>query len=218
LDTRVALVGPNGAGKSTLLKLLYSELTPTSGMIRKNSHLRIGRYHQHLHELLDMDLSPLEYMMKCFPDVKEPEEMRRIIGRYGLSGKQQVSPMRQLSDGQRCRVVFAWLSWQTPHLLFLDEPTNHLDLETIDSLADAINDFEGGMMLVSHDFRLISQVAEEIWVCENQTVTKWKGDILSYKEFLRNKIAKEKEKTDNANNPKPAPAKKAAVVTKKKGK
>jgi len=117
LDTRLALVGPNGAGKSTLLKLLYGELVPTSGMIRKNSHLRIGRYHQHLHELLDLDLTPLEYMMKCFPDIKEKEEMRKIIGRYGLTGKQQVSPIRQLSDGQRCRVVFAWLAWQVPHAI-----------------------------------------------------------------------------------------------------
>jgi len=99
-------------------------------------------------------------------------------------------------------------------MLFLDEPTNHLDIGTIDSLADAINDFEGGMMLVSHDFRLISQVAEEIWVCENQTVTKWKGDILSYKEYLRSKIAK--ESGDVATNPKPAAAKKTAAATKKK--
>ncbi|KAF4531196.1 hypothetical protein B566_EDAN017858 [Ephemera danica] len=191
LDTRLALVGPNGAGKSTLLKLLYGELIPTEGMIRKNSHLRIARYHQHLHELLDLDISPLEYMMKSFPQVKEKEEMRKIIGRYGLTGRQQVCPIRQLSDGQRCRVVFAYLAWQAPHLLLLDEPTNHLDMETIDALADAVSEFEGGMVLVSHDFRLISQVAEEIWVCEHGKVTKWQGDILSYKSHLKEKILKE---------------------------
>ncbi|XP_075158819.1 ATP-binding cassette sub-family F member 2 [Haematobia irritans] len=193
LDTRLALVGPNGAGKSTLLKLLYGDLVPTSGMIRKNSHLRIARYHQHLHELLDLDASPLEYMMRAFPDVKEKEEMRKIIGRYGLTGRQQVCPIRQLSDGQRCRVVFAWLAWQVPHLLLLDEPTNHLDMETIDALADAINDFDGGMVLVSHDFRLINQVAEEIWICENETVTKWKGNILDYKDTLKKKVVSDNE-------------------------
>jgi ATP-binding cassette subfamily F protein 2 len=198
LDTRIALVGPNGAGKSTLLKLLYSELHPTSGMIRKNSHLRIARYHQHLHELLDLDVSPLDYMMKAFPAVKEREEMRKIIGRYGLTGRQQVCPIRQLSDGQRCRVVFAYLAWQVPHLLLLDEPTNHLDMETIDALAEAINDFEGGMVLVSHDFRLINQVAEEIWICENETVTKWNGDILAYKDHLRSKIIKEPTENGSA--------------------
>jgi ATP-binding cassette subfamily F protein 2 len=188
LDTRLALVGPNGAGKSTLLKLLYGELVPTNGMIRKNSHLRIARYHQHLHELLDLDLSPLDYMLKAFPEQKEREEMRKVIGRYGLTGRQQVAPIRQLSDGQRCRVVFAWLAYQCPHLLLLDEPTNHLDIETIDTLADAIAEFEGGMVLVSHDFRLISQVADTIWVCENEKVTKWEGDILSYKDHLKSKI------------------------------
>lgn len=165
LDTRIALVGPNGAGKSTLLKLLNGDLIATSGMIRKNSHLRIAQYHQHLHELLDLDLSPLDYMMKTFPEIKEREEMRKIIGRYGLTGRQQVCPMRQLSDGQRCRVVFAWIASQTPHLLLLDEPTNHLDMETIDALAEAINDFEGGMVLVSHDFRLINQVRLSLSAC-----------------------------------------------------
>jgi len=194
LDTRLALVGPNGAGKSTLLKLLYGELSPTNGMIRKNMHVRIARYHQHLHELLDLNATPLEYMQREFPEMKDREEMRRVIGRYGLTGKQQVCPMRQLSDGQRCRVVFAWLAWQTPHLLFLDEPTNHLDMETIDSLADAINSFSGGLILVSHDFRLISQVAEEIWICEKQTVTKWDGDIISYKEMLKKDMKKSQAK------------------------
>jgi len=194
LDSRLALVGPNGAGKSTLLKLIYGDLVPTEGMVRRNNHLKFGRYHQHLHELLEMDLSPLDYMMKQFPEVKERDEMRRIIGRYGITGKAQTAQMKQLSDGQKCRVVFAWLAWQTPHLLLLDEPTNHLDMETIDALGDAINNFEGGVVLVSHDFRLINQVAEVIWICENQTVTKWEGDILTYKDHLKAKVMKESNK------------------------
>merc|ERR1712165_465916 len=117
LDTRLALVGPNGAGKSTLLKLIYGDLTPSEGMIRRNSHLKMARYHQHLHELLEMDLSPLDYMMKMFPAIKERDEMRKIVGRYGITGKQQTAPIKQLSDGQKCRVVFAWLAHQVPHML-----------------------------------------------------------------------------------------------------
>jgi len=194
LDTRLALVGPNGAGKSTLLKLIFQELEPSEGMIRINSHVRMARYHQHLHEMLDLDASPLDYMLSQFPDCKERDDMRKYIGRYGLSGKQQICPMRQLSDGQLRRVVFAWLSRKNPHMLLLDEPTNHLDMETIDSLADAINDFEGGLVLVSHDFRLISQVAEEIWICEHQKVTKWEGDIIGYKNTLIRKMERNLEK------------------------
>jgi len=198
LDTRLALVGPNGAGKSTLLKLIYGELIPTEGMIRRHNHLKMARYHQHMHEILEMDLSPLDYMLKCFPHIKERDEMRKVIGRYGITGKAQTAPMKQLSDGQKCRVVFAYLSHQVPHMLLLDEPTNHLDMETIDALADAIKEFEGGVILVSHDFRLIDQVAETIWICEKQTVNKWDGNILSYKEHLKAKVMKDSKKNAKA--------------------
>jgi len=193
LDSRVALVGPNGAGKSTLVKLMVGALQCTQGMIRRHHKLRISWYHQHLTEQLDLSISALEYMMKCFPEEREEESMRRVIGRFGITGKDQTSPMGLLSDGLKSRVVFSWLAYQEPHLLLLDEPTNHLDIETIDALADALNNFNGGMVLVSHDFRLINQVAKEIWICENRTVRKWQAGIQEYKDELRKRISEDKD-------------------------
>ncbi|XP_047175179.1 ABC transporter F family member 1-like [Vigna umbellata] len=186
LDSRIALVGPNGAGKSTLLKLMTGDLVPVDGMVRRHNHLRIAQFHQHLAEKLDLELSALQFMIKEYPG-NEEERMRAAIGKFGLSGKAQVMPMKNLSDGQRSRVIFAWLAYRQPHLLLLDEPTNHLDIETIDSLAEALNEWDGGMVLVSHDFRLINQVAHEIWVCADQAVTRWEGDIMDFKEHLRSK-------------------------------
>uniref|UniRef100_A0A6N2KZP4 ABC transporter domain-containing protein n=1 Tax=Salix viminalis TaxID=40686 RepID=A0A6N2KZP4_SALVM len=186
LDSRVALVGPNGAGKSTLLKLMTGELVPLDGMVRRHNHLRIAQFHQHLADKLDMEVSALQYMISEYPG-NEEEKMRASIGKFGLTGKAQVMPMSNLSDGQRSRVVFAWLAFRQPHMLLLDEPTNHLDIETIDSLAEALNEWDGGLVLVSHDFRLINQVAKEIWVCENQAVTRWEGDIMDFKMHLKKK-------------------------------
>ena len=195
-DSRIALVGPNGVGKSTLLKLLIGQIQPVEGSIGRHSHLRFSYYNQHSEDQLDLSLSPIEFMMKTFPKgivvagEKDRKQLdvkgwRPILGKFGITGERQRAPMYTMSDGLRTRVVFALLSLSNPHILLLDEPTNHLDMECIDSLAEAINHFEGGLVLVSHDFRLIKQVAKEIWVCDNKTITPWKGGIKSYKEALR---------------------------------
>lgn len=198
-DTRLALVGPNGAGKSTLVNIILGQLEPTDGMIKRHSHVKMGHFHQHLAEKLDMNLSSIEFMMKEFKHLKEVDQVRKIIGRYGISGKQQAMPIRSLSDGQKCRVALAWVAHQTPHMLMLDEPTNHLDLESIDALANAIKNYNGGLVLVSHDFRLISQVAKEIWICEKQSVTPWTGSIQDYKQILKNNVlGKDGKKKDMA--------------------
>lgn len=194
-DSRVALVGPNGAGKSTLLKLMTGELTATSGLITRNSHLSVGRYHQHSMDQLNDDMTVLEFFQHTFPETpsfkRSEEEWRAYIGRYGLTGKQQSTKIGMLSDGQKCRIVYGIICMGRPNLLLLDEPTNHLDIEAIDSLAEAINGFNGGLVLVSHDFRLIDQVAKEIWVCEKGKVTPWKGGIREYKKMLTAKVNKQ---------------------------
>lgn len=192
LDSRVALVGQNGAGKSTLLKLMVGDLIPTNGVVKRHQKLRLGWFHQHLSEKLDRALSPLAYLIREYPDNEGGDEIfRRLLGRYGVTGTTQTTPMGILSDGQKSRVVFAWLAWRQPQLLLLDEPTNHLDMETIDALADAINEYEGGVVLVSHDFRLINQVADEIWEVKNSGIYKWKDDISAYKTHLRSQILKD---------------------------
>mmetsp|Transcript_7419 Transcript_7419/g.11194 ORF Transcript_7419/g.11194 Transcript_7419/m.11194 type:complete len:596 (-) Transcript_7419:344-2131(-) len=189
LDSRIALVGPNGAGKSTLLKLMTGALVPTIGNVRPHSHLRLSMFTQHFIDILDLTMTPLDYMLQEYPN-KTREDMRKFLGRFGASGGIQTQIMGHLSDGQKSRVVFAKIAMETPHLLLLDEPTNHLDMESIDSLAEAINHFEGGMMLVSHDMRLISQVAKEIWICDNKTITRYNGDIDDFKMHLRKEMPK----------------------------
>merc|ERR1711937_209746 len=152
------------------------------GVVQLNAHLSIGRYHQHSTEVLDI-------FMKMYPNdppnfVRDIEEWRGFLGRYGVSGKMQTKEIGKLSEGQKSRIVFAMICMRNPNMLLLDEPTNHLDMEGIDGLADAIKRFDGGLVLVSHDFRLIDQAAETILICDKKKVTVWKGDIRGYKKDL----------------------------------
>ena len=190
-DSRVALVGPNGCGKSTLLKLMAGELSPSEGTIKRHQHCVLGLYHQHSADVLDAEASPLAFMRKTFPPAqyKRSEEVwRSYLSTFGFSTKQQTMPIGLLSDGQRSRLVFAMLAMKQNSLLLLDEPTNHLDVDAVDGLAAAINGFCGGVVLVSHDFRLIDQVSKEIWVCENKTVRRYEGTIHEYKAELAKKM------------------------------
>lgn len=189
-DSSISLVGPNGAGKSTLLKLMLGQLHPSQGSINRHRHLKLGLYHQHSTDNLDLDKTPIEYMRKVFGG--EIQEWRQKLAQFGISGNDQTVPIGHLSDGQRSRIVFCEIAANNPNILLLDEPTNNLDIECIDSLADAINAFQGGVVLVSHDFRLISQVTKEIWLCDKKQVKPWDGDIKSYKEYLKKSVLKKK--------------------------
>ncbi|KAF9436808.1 hypothetical protein BGZ76_002890 [Entomortierella beljakovae] len=187
MDSRVALVGPNGAGKSTLLKLMTGELTATEGRVQRHMQLKLGKYNQHSADQLDMDLSPIDYLRKKFPEMpQDMDHWRQQIGRYGLTGAHQTSPIGHLSHGLQTRLVFAELALSRPHMLLLDEPTNHLDMESIDSLAEAIKAFSGGVVLVSHDFRLLKEVADQIIIVD-KGVSVFDGSIIEYKKILQKK-------------------------------
>jgi len=197
-DSRIALVGPNGAGKSTLLKLMTLDIEPTEGDIRRNPHLRIGRYNQHSEDVLDLKKNPLDFMRDLYPDglvtasgLKKMDvpDWRGQLGIFGITGGHQTLPMSTMSPGFRARVVFCLMSLRNPHLLLLDEPTNPLDMDMIDSLALAMKKFNGGCVLVSHDFKLLEQVADTIWVCDKKTITPWPKSIQDYKAHLRKEMA-----------------------------
>ena len=188
-------MGPNGAGKSTLLKLITGDLSATEGTISRRSGISMGRFHQHSAEVLDFDKSPVDYISEKYQQ-KYPsnrnEEWRQIVGNYGIPKDYHNQPIKKLSDGLKTRLVFCEISLQNPHLLLFDEPTNAADMEMIDSMAEAINSFNGGVVVISHDFRLLSKVAEEIWVID-KGLKVFNGDIREYKKSLAKKFGYKKD-------------------------
>ena len=191
--SRVAIVGPNGVGKSTLLNMLIGELEPTEGEVTRNRFLRVGKYSQHFVDVLPMDKSPVDTLLSLFSDYGY-QEARALLGRFGLEGHAHTIPVRDLSGGQKARVVFATLAVSAPHIMVLDEPTNNLDIESIDALGEAISAYEGGVVLVSHDARLIRSCGCTLWVCDKQSVSPFAGDIDDYRESLIKDIHAESDK------------------------
>ncbi|XP_064457978.1 ATP-binding cassette sub-family F member 1-like isoform X1 [Ornithodoros turicata] len=182
MSSRVAIVGPNGVGKSTFLKLLCGDLTPLKGEARRNHRLRIGRFDQHSGEQLNPDESPVEYLQRLFN--LNYQDARKQLGSFGLVSHAHTIKNHDLSGGQKARVALAELCLRAPDVLILDEPTNNLDIESIDALADAIRDFEGGVIIVSHDERLIRETNCQLWVVEHKGIEEIDGDFEDYRKEL----------------------------------
>ncbi|CAA7271413.1 unnamed protein product [Cyclocybe aegerita] len=187
LDSRIAMVGANGAGKSTVIKLLTGELTPLSGHVTRNGRLRVGYFAQHHVDTLIPTMSPVQFLASRFPGRSE-QEYRSHLGNFQISGMTGLQSIGTLSGGQKSRVAFALLSLQKPHVLLLDEPTNHLDIEGLDALMLALQKWNGGVIIISHDERFITTVAKELWVCGDGTVKGFKGDVQSYKSLIVSNI------------------------------
>ncbi|KAL4929603.1 putative AAA family ATPase GCN20 [Aspergillus undulatus] len=183
LDSRIGIVGPNGAGKTTVLKLLTGQLEPTSGLKSNHPRLRIGFFAQHHVDALDMTTSAVSFMAKTYPG-KTDEEYRRHLGAFGITGMTGLQRMELLSGGQKSRVAFACLSLTNPHILVLDEPSNHLDIEGMDALSEALQNFEGGVVMVSHDVTMLRNVCTSLWVCDKGTVQKFDGTVDMYKKKI----------------------------------
>lgn len=183
LDSRIGIVGPNGAGKTTILKLLIGKLQPTTGVISQNPRLRIGYFAQHHVDALDLNASAVTFMAKTYPG-RTDEEYRRQLGAFGITGTTGLQKMELLSGGQKSRVAFACLALTNPHILVLDEPSNHLDIEAMDALSEALREFEGGVLMVSHDVTMLQTVCTSLWVCDNGTVEKFPGDVQAYKKRI----------------------------------
>ncbi|KAF1972944.1 ABC transporter domain-containing protein [Bimuria novae-zelandiae CBS 107.79] len=183
LDSRIGIVGPNGAGKTTALKLLIGALQPTSGLISQNPRLRVGFFAQHHVDALDLNDSAVGFMAKKYYG-KTDEEYRRHLGAFGITGMTGLQKMELLSGGQKSRVAFACLSLQNPHILVLDEPSNHLDIEAMDALSEALQKFEGGVLMVSHDVTMLQNVCTSLWVCDNGTVEHFDGTVKDYKKRI----------------------------------
>ena len=189
IGQRIGLLGVNGAGKSTLIKTIAGELNPVNGVSHLGKGLTIGYFAQHQVEMLRHDESPLWHMVKIAPTVRE-QELRNFLGSFNFPGNMVTSPIKPFSGGEKARLALALIVWQRPNLLLLDEPTNHLDLETREALTDALAQFEGTVVLVSHDRHLLRATTDQFIIVADGELKPFDGDLDDYKDWLlQNKLA-----------------------------
>jgi len=188
MDSRIAIVGPNGVGKSTLLKLLSGKIQPMKGEHRIHRQLRIGWFDQHSNESLNQEQTPVDYLITKFQI--DYQAARKNLGMVGLASHAHTVKISQLSGGQKSRVALAELSLSAPDILILDEPTNNLDIESIHALADGIEGFGGGVIMVTHDERLIRATNCQLWIVENKDVVEIDGDFDEYRKEVLVQVEK----------------------------
>ncbi len=185
---RVGLIGPNGAGKSTVIKLLAGELKLNGGNYHSSKEINIGYFAQHQIEQLQMDHSPMEHMQildkECNNGQATENQLRRYIGSFGFSGNKATSKVGPFSGGEKSRLALALICYQRPNLLLLDEPTNHLDLEMRQALAVALQDYEGAVVLVSHDRHLLKVNSDKLILVANGRATEFQGSVDDYPKWL----------------------------------
>ncbi len=199
-DDRIALLGRNGQGKSTLAKLLAGRLEPMEGRLVRSGKLRVGYFAQHQVDELHLDETPLDHVRSLRPD-EPPARLRARLAGFGLMEAQAETRVASLSGGQKARLSLLLATIDAPHLLILDEPTNHLDIESREALTEALNDYTGAVVLVSHDMHLLELVADRLWLVSGGAVTPYAEDLETYRRSLL--TADEPERPREAAKPAP---------------
>ncbi|MBS0535610.1 MAG: ABC-F family ATP-binding cassette domain-containing protein [Proteobacteria bacterium] len=182
-DDRIALLGANGNGKSTLVKLLADRLKPERGTVTRAAALKVGYFAQHQVDELDLQDSPYDHVRRLMPDQPEAR-IRARVGAIGFSGDAANTKVEKLSGGEKARLMLGLATFNAPHLIILDEPTNHLDIDSRGALIEAINDFPGAVILVSHDRYLLEATVDRLWLVANGGVKPFDGDIEDYHRFI----------------------------------
>ena len=182
-DDRIALLGRNGNGKTTLARLLAAQLAPSEGKMAASGRMRVGYFTQYQVEELASDGTPLEHMMRAM-EGKAPAAVRAQLGRFGFSGDRATTQVAKLSGGERARLALALITREAPHLLILDEPTNHLDVDAREALVQALNAYEGAVILISHDRHMVELTADRLVLVDGGTATEYAGSIEDYIDFV----------------------------------